>query len=497
MANFSIQSSAWILAIITIDRYLIVSNRFNWKQKFSKNINFTLSVIVTVIGFFALINLPAALLNGKTAVLYNNASLSKYGLISRNRTECYNTDFYRLWQNITVLIECIFPLALMIIFNGLLINRTYKSSVKLDARHITRSSTILAETTTTVTPCQTSNSCTNLNHISSTAGKLRKNSVYNNFYFDPVTHLSKTKSKNLFQQYCSLSVIPPANAEEDDEVKEDFAKQYSKSQRRHSEAFESTSNCNGINNQMDTFIGNNRFLTPNNHKSSTNNLSMTSQMNLSKSFTSLAESKPVTVSHSRNRKIVLMLTLLTLSFTLSTLPSSLFYAFFRPHLNNKPYRRLLTMSFNLLRHLSHAFNFVIYFTSSSIIKQQLNDIIKELSKKKSIRYIKSKIFCFQIKSSGGKKNECADKPDRSWSKSRAGTPLNEEHAETSMLSKKTLKIPNGSNNKNMAISELENLDIKITKLNKTSSDQSSLREPSLVEFESITFSVPVISNKKI
>ena len=202
MANFSIQSSAWILAIITIDRYLIVSNQFNWKQKFAKNIKFNLTVIITVIGFFALINLPPALMNGKIVFLYKNTSSS--GLMSRNRTECYSTDFYRLWQNVSVLIECIFPLVLMILFNGLLINRTYKSSVKLDARHITRSSTIFAETTTTVTPCQTSNSCSNLNQTSTSAAavaaasnKLRKNSVFSNFYFDPATHLRKTKSKTV------------------------------------------------------------------------------------------------------------------------------------------------------------------------------------------------------------------------------------------------------------------------------------------------------------
>ncbi len=43
-----------------------------------------------------------------------------------------NTKFYQFWQNVIVLIECILPLILMIIFNGLLIYRTYKSSVKLD-----------------------------------------------------------------------------------------------------------------------------------------------------------------------------------------------------------------------------------------------------------------------------------------------------------------------------------------------------------------------------
>jgi hypothetical protein len=73
-----------------------------------------------------------------------------------------------------------------------------------------------------------------------------------------------------------------------------------------------------------------------------------------------------------------MLSLLTLSFAVSTLPSAIFYTFFRTSLNDKPYRRLLSLCFNLLRHLSHAFNFIIYFTSSTVIKQQLAEILNSL-----------------------------------------------------------------------------------------------------------------------
>lgn len=76
-----------------------------------------------------------------------------------------------------------------------------------------------------------------------------------------------------------------------------------------------------------------------------------------------------------------MLSLLTLSFAISTLPSAIFYTFFRPMLNDKPYKRLLSMSFNLIRHLSHAFNFIIYFTSSSVIKQQLAETFSALRNK--------------------------------------------------------------------------------------------------------------------
>lgn len=74
-----------------------------------------------------------------------------------------------------------------------------------------------------------------------------------------------------------------------------------------------------------------------------------------------------------------MLSLLTISFAVSTLPSAIFYTFFRSMLNDKPYKRLFTISFNLIRHLSHAFNFIIYFTSSSVIKQQLSETFSSLS----------------------------------------------------------------------------------------------------------------------
>ena len=104
-----------------------------------------------------------------------------------------------------------------------------------------------------------------------------------------------------------------------------------------------------------------------------------------------------TISNMRNKRIVVMLSLLTTSFAISTLPSSLFYTFFRPILNDKPYKSLFSMSFILLRHLSHAFNFIIYFTSSSIIKQQLNEIFNgmNLRNKSPVWFCESFKCCFQ------------------------------------------------------------------------------------------------------
>lgn len=64
MAYFSMQTSAWILTAISIDRYLIVTN-LNWKQKYSRSIKFNLIVIGCILAAFAFINLPVTIFNGR------------------------------------------------------------------------------------------------------------------------------------------------------------------------------------------------------------------------------------------------------------------------------------------------------------------------------------------------------------------------------------------------------------------------------------------------
>lgn len=63
MAHFCMQTSAWILAIISIDRYHIVTSS-RWKQKYSRNTKFTLCVVGTLVGVIGAINFPVALTNG-------------------------------------------------------------------------------------------------------------------------------------------------------------------------------------------------------------------------------------------------------------------------------------------------------------------------------------------------------------------------------------------------------------------------------------------------
>ncbi len=161
------------------DRYLIITNN-NWKQKYSKNVKFNLLIIVSTITFVALINLPVSFLNGKLHNLtdavsnsnnnFKQSSLSnikpvskRYALVSqaddqiqysystftagsivtgskttntaiplvvKKRVECYSTGYILYYQKLSFLIECLIPLLLMILFNYLLIKRTYKSSTK-------------------------------------------------------------------------------------------------------------------------------------------------------------------------------------------------------------------------------------------------------------------------------------------------------------------------------------------------------------------------------
>jgi hypothetical protein len=106
-------------------------------------------------------------------------------------------------------------------------------------------------------------------------------------------------------------------------------------------------------------------------------------------FSAISDKK---VKNFRNRRIISMLTLLTLSFAISTVPSSIFYTIFKGMIYDKPYRRLVTNSFILLRHLSHAFNFIIYFTSSSIIKQQLTETINEFRRTRKSKLILIVLF---------------------------------------------------------------------------------------------------------
>jgi hypothetical protein len=135
MAYVSLQSSAWILAFICVDRYLILTN-INWKRKISKSMKHTLlflSILFMIIGG---LNFPILFLNGEEKLVAINESIDINSTSTNfinyvSEIQCYNTNYMHFWQQTILYNECLIPLAIMIIFNSLLIVKTNTSYAKL------------------------------------------------------------------------------------------------------------------------------------------------------------------------------------------------------------------------------------------------------------------------------------------------------------------------------------------------------------------------------
>ena len=406
MAYFSLQTSAWILSLISIDRYFILTSS-TWKRKFSKNIKLTLIVIISLILFGALLNLPVTFLNGEIKIYNTTSILGNSTLVTE--IDCYSTDYMKFWEKFMLFNECVIPLILMIIFNSLLIYKTYKSSVKLkkmqlkEKQHQSEKSEIQQqeqlESSTNKIPSTTSNVVQNYEKMESF--NLINNKKYSN---------NKLSVSDLDLKIRNIKINHDIN------------------KRRCS-----TPNLMNVNRNIDTSknVLNNKkkVLTPPILLNSTSIIRSDQSMDSkerseNKEFLieldEILKKKKMekvnsdkkkrekiidTNKHSerRNRRIVIMLVLLTSSFTISTFPSTMFYSIFRPIVNNKPYKRLLTLIFTLLRHLSHSFNFLIYFKYSSMIKQELNTIVDFKKIKYIIRFWCSKFWCCFIYSIVGKK----------------------------------------------------------------------------------------------
>lgn len=400
MAHFSMQTSAWILTIISIDRYFLISNSY-WKQKFSRNIKFSLIVILSLILTIGLINLPVVFFNGKIQnknfrqlTFSNELEFLLSQRYRAKKVECYTTSFVVFWQKVAFSLECVFPLVLMVIFNLLLIKRTQKSSKRCNKNdkcakfkiNIKKSTSVGGNLNPKIVPkfenSQIDLSSTNDQKIASKDASTSSDDVIDNSrssYLKPFS-LDRTKlDKKFSSDEASL------NKNGLSEKKKPSSDSNYKNLSLSNLIFVNQSKPKGIR-KNNSFLTVSNFLKNKNsclqkNLTSISNTSISNRRNDSGETTrslilgtdSYRSSKKYYLNY-RNRRIVLMLSLLTLSFTISTLPSSVFYTFFRPIINNKPYKRLLTLSFNVLRHLSHTFNFIIYFTSSSVIKQQLKEI---------------------------------------------------------------------------------------------------------------------------
>jgi hypothetical protein len=487
MAYFSMEASAWILAVITIDRYLILVNN-TWKQKYSKNIRFNLLIILSIILIIICINLPVAFLNGKVlspphpthqrnASSLITSSNNRPTFHSTKRVQCYTTAFIAFYQKFALILECLSPLVIMITFNWLLIKKTYKSTTRLKisqqsnpgsrqrqsvnsrcessdtparvssmrrcslnpniAKESPVESTRLGasfndltfkfDAAPATTPTTNTNTNTNTNN-NNTDNNTNPNGIRNkkkSIAFEPLRNMdAKRRRSNHLHASNNHLLFEPSNDAYYGKLRR--GSNLNRSVNSISDLF-TYSNGGKPDNAKQERKNNNTELKVTQMKKSTtvlfasnNNMFLhSSMMNLTDNMNALymkatsqfnsnssASSKTINTMR-RNKRIVIMLSLLTLSFTVSTLPSSLFYTFFRPILNDKPYKSLLSMSFVLLRHLSHAFNFVIYFTSSSVIKQQLREILNEFNLKSLtlrgfLRCVKVNCCCLvRIKGSNG------------------------------------------------------------------------------------------------
>ena len=421
MAYFSMQTSAWILTLITIDRYLIISSN-TWMQKYSKSMKFSLIVILIIILITAFINFPVALLNGKINKSPN--------VTQEKRIICYSTSYIIFWQKFSLLLECIFPLIIMTIFNIMLVKKTYKSSTKFNSAIQNSSKSKSNYCNRNVSGMNTSPKESHIQLSKASNSFIEDESQQNlaqhtkcsNKFLIPDKHesLRKTTNKKLNNKSDNFLEIGPRRSSLKSNPKIKFLEVNKNSSEISPPKMETISSyeenegddeefvsINGPINQKDDSLANLNFLKSGDipfenlnytepsgisfydpHScidqiehgdgSSDTNLKTVA---LQRKFNTTNGHSERKVSNLRNRRIVVMLSLLTLSFTISTVPSSIFYTFFRPLINDKPYKRLFTLIFNLIRHLSHAFNFVIYFTSSSVIKRELKESIKEFREK--------------------------------------------------------------------------------------------------------------------
>jgi hypothetical protein len=337
MAYFSLLTSAWILTLICVDRYLILTNTF-WKVN-SKKANFSLLIVASIIIVCALINIPLIFFNGE---------------VTKTKISCYTTKYAVFWEKSCLYLEALIPLTIMIIFNILLIFKTRKSSSKLNK----------LVTTTKQSP----KTCPSPKFLSVN----NKQEALNH-------HSTRNLHSNLDDD-CGIANLSSSHNNNND-----------KNQRIQA---------------LNYIIPHATHQLKNRHKKQK--------------------------SKNRNEKILIMLILLTISFTVSTLPSNVFYAYFRRSLSNKPYRRVITSLLTCLRHLSHAFNFLIYFTYSSMIRTELKRIIDDFA-----ICSRDKLFIL-ITCNSSNENAEKNRNDRvRSSKIRNGTPMELTASHTSIDRKRS------------------------------------------------------------
>lgn len=87
-------------------------------------------------------------------------------------------------------------------------------------------------------------------------------------------------------------------------------------------------------------------------------------------------------ANARRRQLSLMLLIVTFAFVLLTLPSCIYFVFFRHRMpsdeSSKTYRYMVQICLSSIQFTSHAINFFLYCFSATNFRQELHDFISEL-----------------------------------------------------------------------------------------------------------------------
>jgi hypothetical protein len=106
-------------------------------------------------------------------------------------------------------------------------------------------------------------------------------------------------------------------------------------------------------------------------------------------------------SISRHRQLSLMLMLVTFAFVLLTLPSCIYFVFFRhrmsPSNSTRIYRYMVQICLSSVQFTSHAINFFLYCFSATNFRNELRDFMEEICICRSIRIQSNKTSMTTLK----------------------------------------------------------------------------------------------------
>lgn len=96
----------------------------------------------------------------------------------------------------------------------------------------------------------------------------------------------------------------------------------------------------------------------------------------------------------RHRQLSLMLMFVTFGFVILTLPSCIYFVFFRHRMStdnsSKTYRHMVQICLSSVQFTSHAINFFLYCFSATNFREELKDFLEEICFCRTINYQKTR-----------------------------------------------------------------------------------------------------------